>query len=76
MILSRERCRQFNYYRNPGRSATPHDRRARSPLLQARAPDRGEHGGGDRRGDILEDAYLAALNHDSEIYLIHKIGGG
>jgi molybdopterin converting factor small subunit len=27
-------------------------------------------------GEIFQDAYLAPLNPDSEIYLIPKIGGG
>jgi sulfur-carrier protein len=27
-------------------------------------------------GEIFQDAYLAAFNSDSEIYLIPKIGGG
>jgi hypothetical protein len=27
-------------------------------------------------GEIYEDAYLAPLNPDSEIYVIPKIGGG
>ena len=27
-------------------------------------------------GEIFQDAYLAPLNLDSEIYLIPKIGGG
>ena len=27
-------------------------------------------------GEIFQDAYLAAFNPDSEIYLIPKIGGG
>jgi len=27
-------------------------------------------------GEILQDAYLAPLKPDSEIYLIPKIGGG
>ena len=27
-------------------------------------------------GEIYQDAYLAPLNPDSEIYLIPKIGGG
>ena len=27
-------------------------------------------------GEIYQDAYLAAFNPDSEIYLIPKIGGG
>jgi hypothetical protein len=27
-------------------------------------------------GEIFQDAYLVALNPDSEIYLIAKIGGG
>jgi hypothetical protein len=26
-------------------------------------------------GEIYQDAYLGPLNHDSEIYLIPKIGG-
>jgi sulfur-carrier protein len=27
-------------------------------------------------GEVYQDAYLAPLNPDSEIYLIPKIGGG
>jgi hypothetical protein len=65
MILSRERCRQFNYYRNSGRSATPHDRRARSAF-----PDLGrqieESMAVAIDGAIYQDAYLAPLNPDSD----------